>query len=57
MHFNLVKLRELNAEICLSAFPGRKRNDDFSIDLMEGFFDFLESNSYRALVSLSLIHI
>ena len=52
MNFNIVKLEDLNAEICLSAFPGRNNNDDFSIDLMEGFFDVLESNSYRALVSL-----
>jgi hypothetical protein len=33
MNFNLVKLEDLNAEICLSAFPGRKKNNDFSIDL------------------------
>ena len=56
MNYNLVKLEEFNAEICLSAFPGRKKNNDFSIDLMEDFFDFLESNSYQALVSLVEVH-
>jgi len=56
MNFNLIKLGELNAEICLSAFPGRKKNNEFSFDLMEEFFDFLESNSYRALVSLVEVH-
>ena len=56
MNFNLVKLRDLKAEICLSAFPGRRNNNDFSIDSMEEFFDFLESNSYQALVSLVEVH-
>ena len=37
-------------------FQGARTNVDFSIDLMEEFFDFLESNSYRALVSLVEVH-
>ena len=56
MNFNLVKLEELNAEICLSAFPGRKKNNNFSVYLMEEFFDFLESNGFQALVSLVEVH-
>ena len=56
MNFNLVKLEALNAEICLSAFPGREHTNVFSIDLMEEFFDFLDSNRYRSLVSLVEVH-
>ena len=56
MNFNLVRLENFGAEICLSAFPGRERTNDFSIDLMEEFFDFLESNRYQALVSLVESH-
>ena len=56
MNFNLVRLENFGSEICLSAFPGRKKNNEFSFDLMEEFFDFLESNSYQALVSLVEVH-
>ena len=56
MNFNLVRLENFGSEICLSAFPGRKENNEFSFDLMEEFFDFLESNSYQALVSLVEVH-
>ena len=56
MNFNLVRLENFGSEICLSAFPGRKKNNEFSFDLMEEFFDFLGSNSYQALVSLVEVH-
>ena len=56
MNFNLVRLENFGTEICLSAFPGREHTNVFSIDLMEEFFDFLESNRYRSLVSLVEVH-
>ena len=56
MNFNLVRLENFGSEICLSAFPGREHTNVFSIDLMEEFFDFLESNRYRSLVSLVEVH-
>ena len=56
MNFNLVRLENFGSEICLSAFPGRKHTNVFSIDLMEEFFDFLDSNRYRSLVSLVEVH-
>ena len=56
MNFNLVRLENFGSEICLSDFPGRKKNNEFSFDLMEEFFDFLESNRYRSLVSLVEVH-
>ena len=56
MNFNLVRLENFGSEICLSAFPGREHTDVFSIDLMEEFFDFLDSNRYRSLVSLVEVH-
>ena len=56
MNFNLVRLENFGSEICLSAFPGRKKNNEFSFDLMEEFFDFLDSNRYRSLVSLVEVH-
>ena len=56
MNFNLVKLDTFRSEICLSAFPGRQSSDEFSAKTMTQFFDFLESNKYRALVSLVELH-
>ena len=56
MNFNLVRLENFGSEICLSAFPGREHTNVFSIDLMEEFFDFLDSNRYRSLVSLVEVH-
>ena len=56
MNFNLVRLENFGSEICLSAFPGREYTNVFSIDLMEEFFDFLDSNRYRSLVSLVEVH-
>ena len=56
MNFNLVRLENFGSEICLSAFPGREHTSVFSIDLMEEFFDFLDSNRYRSLVSLVEVH-
>ena len=56
MNFNLVRLENFGSEICLSAFPGREHTNVFSIDLMEEFFDFLDSNRYRSLVSLIEVH-
>ena len=56
MNFNLVRLENFGSEICLSAFPGREHTNVFSIDLMEEFFDFLDLNSYRSLVSLVEVH-
>ena len=56
MNFNLVRLENFGSEICLSAFPGREHTNVFSIDLMEEFFDFLDSNRYRSLVSLVAVH-
>ena len=56
MNFNLVRLENFGSEICLSAFPGREHTNGFSIDLMEEFFDFLDSNRYRSLVSLVEVH-
>ena len=56
MDFNLVRLENFGSEICLSAFPGREHTNVFSIDLMEEFFDFLDSNRYRSLVSLVEVH-
>ena len=56
MNFNLVRLENFGSEICLSAFPGREHTNVFSIDLMEEFFDFLDSNRYRSLVSLVELH-
>ena len=56
MNFNLVRLQNFGSEICLSAFPGREHTNVFSIDLMEEFFDFLDSNRYRSLVSLVEVH-
>ena len=56
MNFNLVRLENFGSEICLSAFPGREHTNVFSIDLMEEFFNFLDSNRYRSLVSLVEVH-
>ncbi|GIR94121.1 MAG: protein-tyrosine-phosphatase [Alphaproteobacteria bacterium] len=56
MNFNLVRLENFGSEICLSAFPGRNHTNVFSIDLMEEFFDFLDSNRYRSVVSLVEVH-
>lgn len=56
MNFNLVRLENFGSEICLSAFPGREHTNVFSIELMEEFFDFLDSNRYRSLVSLVEVH-
>jgi len=56
MNFNLVRLENFGSEICLSAFPGREYTNVFSIDLMEEFFNFLDSNRYRSLVSLVEVH-
>ena len=56
MNFDLVRLENFGSEICLSAFPGREHTNVFSIDLMEEFFDFLDSNRYRSLVSLVEVH-
>ena len=56
MNFNLVRLENFGSEICLSAFPGREHTNVFSIDLMEEFFDFLDSNRYNSLVSLVEVH-
>ena len=56
MNFNLVRLENFGSEICLSAFPGREHTNVFSIDLMEEFFDFLDSNRYRSVVSLVEVH-
>ena len=56
MNFNLVKLDDLNAEICLSAFPGRNNNDDFSIDLSNiKFIDkiFVNNSIYQINVDKS----
>ena len=56
MNFNLVRLENFGSEICLSAFRGREHTNVFSIDLMEEFFDFLDSNRYMSLVSLVEVH-
>ena len=52
----MVKLDNIRGEICLSAFPGRRRDDDFSRDRMDKFFGFLDANNYRTLVSLVESH-
>ena len=39
-------------KICMSAFPGRLGKSDFSYDIMESTFSYLENNKYIILVSL-----
>ena len=52
MDFDVVNLDKYHSKICLSAFPGRTSDNVFCIDSMNQFFDFLDSNRYKALVSL-----
>ena len=56
MNFNVIKLDNVKSEICLSAFPGRQRDDKFSGDMMDKFFSFLDTNKFKALVSLVEVH-
>ena len=52
LNLDSIDLSINEGKICMSAFPGRLGKSDFSYDIMESTFSYLENNKYIIMVSL-----
>ena len=51
--FNTINVPEFGGQICISAFPGRQGGNTFCSKELALFFQYLESENYGALLSLT----
>ena len=52
LNLDSIDVPNIKEKICMSVFPGRLGNGDFSYNTMESFFSYLKNYRYTILVSL-----